>query len=422
MRRRSVRLPARFAVLAAACLALIPAAARPAPSAPAALALGESRPLETALGNPALPYAGDVWVEMIRGATRSVDLEEFYFTNQRGEALQPVVDELGRAATRGVKVRLLLDAGMGRSFPQSADTLAMLPNVTVRHVDYHRLAGGVQHAKFFVVDGREAWIGSQNLDWRALSQIHELGVRIRDPRLAAAIAVVFASDWAAADTTKPFAPGAPAKARWPMRVAQGGGRSAQVWLGASPRATTPGGIPWDRDLIVERLANARREVAVQVMQYGTRSHGAADTTLHHALTEAAGRGVRVRLIVADWTLGGGNEDALRDLARRGVEVRISRVPEWSAGYVPYARVEHCKYMVADGEWLWLGTSNWEPSYFLTTRNLGLTIHDSALAAQAMVAFSASWDAPTAAAWGPETHLPAREHGDKPPAGARVYGN
>jgi len=83
----------------------------------------------------------------------------------------------------------------------------------------------------------------------------------------------------------------------------------------------------------------------------------------------------VRLVVSDWTLGGNNEEALRDLVRHGVQVKISRVPEWSRGYVSFARVEHCKYMAADGEWLWVGTSNWEPGYFLDTRNLGLTIHD-----------------------------------------------
>src|SRR5512141_980367 len=99
----------------AAVLSTAPAAfaARPsAAAAPPALALGESRPVETALGNPALPSAQPVWLEMIRSAGHTLDFEEFYFANRPGELLQPVMDEIGRAAARGVKVRLMFDASM----------------------------------------------------------------------------------------------------------------------------------------------------------------------------------------------------------------------------------------------------------------------------------------------------------------------
>ncbi len=358
---------------------------------------------------------------MMRGAKGTLDIEQFYFSHHPGQSLQPVVDEIGRASARGVRVRLLLDAGFLKTYPQPAESLSHLPLVEVRAIDYRRLAGGVQHSKFMIVDGYDAWIGSQNLDWRAMTQIHELGIRVRHEALAGAIRSVFNSDWAAADTTKPFVVGLPSGATWPQTVKQAPGRDVQAWLGASPRATTPAGIPWDRDLIVQRLDAAKREVSVQVLQYGVRQRGGEDSTLHRALLGAVSRGVKVRLIVSDWTLGGANEPALRDLASRGVEVRISRVPDWSEGYIPFARVEHCKYMVVDGEWLWVGTSNWEPSYFLTTRNLGLTVHDPVLAKQADVIFAASWNAPTAAPYGPDTKLPPREHGAKPPAGVKFYG-
>jgi phosphatidylserine/phosphatidylglycerophosphate/cardiolipin synthase-like enzyme len=409
----------RIAVLLPLLLAAAVMAAGPSSSPP--LTLGESRPLETKLGDPAIPAAAGVWVDMIRGAKHSLDLEEFYFTNRRGEALAPVVDEIGRAAARGVKVRLLLDAGFFNTYPQPAESIGALPNVELRLVNYRKLAGGVQHSKFFIVDDRQVWVGSQNLDWRSLSQIHELGLRADVPALARTAEAVFESDWGAADTTRAFAPvpfDAPA---WPVRVVQGPRDTALVWLGASPRATTPAGIPWDRDLIVKCLDGAKRTVNVQVMQYGVRMRPSTDSTLHHALIGAAARGVKVRLIAADWTLGGANEDALRDLARHGVEVKISRVPEWSGGYIPFARVEHCKYMTVDGDWLWIGTSNWEPSYFLSTRNLGYTIRNANLAKQAQVVFDTSWNAPTAAPWLPDTQLPPRVHGMEPPPGEKFYG-
>lgn len=405
----------------AVLLALLAVPALSAAPRPPALALGESRPLETTLGNPALPAAQAVWLEMIDGATKTLDLEHFYFSHRPGESLQPVVDAIGRAAARGVQVRLLLDAAMSRTYPRPADSLAALPNVKVRRVDYHRLAGGVQHAKFMITDGTDGWLGSQNLDWRAMTHIHELGIRMRDPRITAAMEAVFAADWDAADTTGEHHAPARYAGSWPVRVTQADGHGAEATLAASPRSTTPAGIPWDRDLVVQRITGAKRTLVAQVLQYGVRQRGGADSTLHKALIAAAARGVAVRLIVSDWSLGGANEPAMRDLAAHGVQVKISRVPDWSGGYIPFARVEHCKYMVADGEWIWVGTSNWEPSYFLETRNLGLTVHDPALAAQGQAIFEASWNAPTAAPYGPDTQLPPRTHGETAPAGMTVYG-
>ena len=104
-----------------------------------------------------------------------------------------------------------------------------------------------------------------------------------------------------------------------------------------------------------------------------------------------------------------------------VEVRISRVADWSGGYIPYARVEHCKYAVADSSWLWLGTSNWEPSYFLTTRNVGLTVRHGGLARSARRVFEKDWTASSALQFGPQSHLAQRPHGQRAPEGAKVSG-
>jgi len=52
----------------------------------------------------------------------------------------------------------------------------------------------------------------------------------------------------------------------------------------------------------------------------------------------------------------------------GLELRISSIPVYSGGFIPYARTEHCKYMVVDGETSWIGTGNWEESYFRNCRD------------------------------------------------------
>lgn len=407
-----------FALLLA--LATQPAAAAPAPAAPP-IQLGESRPLETTLGDPTLPTAQAVWIEMIRGAQKQVDLEHFYLSRKAGEALDPVLDEIGRAAARGVKVRLLLDRGMYRTYPQPADSLGKLANVSLRLVDYRRLAGGVQHAKFMIVDDKDAWLGSQNLDWRALSQIHELGARVRLEPAARAIADVFETDWNAADTTKPATPVDRKSARWPLAFTQDG-VAGKLWVSASPAKLDPPSVPWDRDIVVERVNGAKQELVAQVLSYGVGGHGRADSTLHRALIAAAGRGVKVKLIVSDWVVGGRGEADLRALAATpNIEVRISQVPEWSRGYIPFARVEHCKYMVVDGEWLWLGTSNWDPSYFLSSRNLAITAQHAPLAKRVRAIFETSWTAPSATALAEGVTLAKRDHDETPPPGATFYG-
>jgi len=181
-------------------------------------------------------------------------------------------------------------------------------------------------------------------------------------------------------------------------------------------------------VLVGRLNAAQHEIVAQFLSYGVggapgrAGSGNADSTLHRALLAAAARGVKVKLIVSDWVVGGRGEPDLRALAATpGIEVRISQVPEWSGGYIPFARVEHCKFMVADSSWLWLGTSNWEPSYFVATRNIAITVHHGPLARRARGIFETSWNAPSATALNAGVTLAKRVHGETPPPGATLYG-
>jgi len=202
-----------LATLLLSCLApsAMPAAAAPPPPSAPPVQLVETRPVESVLGNPALPTALEAWLDIIGSATRTLDFEEFYLSTWPGEPTEEVLAALGKAAKRGVKVRLILDTRMHRTYPRPAASLAGLPGFAVRIVDFGRIAGGVQHAKFFITDGATVFLGSQNFDWRALKHIHELGVRVRDARVAADFARVFEMDWDAAtpvgqtpDTTRTF--------------------------------------------------------------------------------------------------------------------------------------------------------------------------------------------------------------------------
>ena len=43
---------------------------------------------------------------------------------------------------------------------------------TVKYLDFNKLIGsGVLHTKFWIVDRKHFYVGSANLDWRALTQV-----------------------------------------------------------------------------------------------------------------------------------------------------------------------------------------------------------------------------------------------------------
>src|SRR4029077_17938056 len=85
-------------------------------------------------------------------------------------------------------------------------------------------------------------------------------------------------------------------------------------------------------------------------------------------------GERARLLLGNWKLDTDKIESLRELLRGSkVEIEIFTIPPFSQGFIPYARVSHAKYMVIDGQVAWVGSSNWEESYFTRTRNVGLLV-------------------------------------------------
>ncbi len=416
----------------AAVLAAFAAGCTRPEAAPPAIRLIETVPVETSLGNPDLQSAHDAWLELIGGAQASLDIEQFYVSRWPGEPLDDVLDAVGAAAARGVKVRFIVDGRMHATYPRTIDSLGTVSGIETRVIPWKDIAGGVQHSKFFIVDGGTIVLGSQNFDWRALEHIHELGVIVRDHDVTGVFQQVFDMDWAASDPDSARGARAVAAAREaaataaphpvPYRVVRVPGDTVSVWPSYSPHGFIPDSTLWDRTAMVRLLDGARHEIVLQTLTYGTRSYGVADSTVDAALRRAAARGVQVRMLVSDWEKGSREMVSLQRLARvPGVEVRLSTIPEWSGGYIPFARVDHSKYAVADTATVWVGTSNWDPGYWWGSRNLAVTLESRALAGAARRVFEAGWSAPGAAPLDPDSTYAPKIHGEEPPAGAVKYG-
>jgi len=409
-----------------------PRAAEPAPAAPPALSptdaaafdspleLVESSPVESTLDHADLREAREVWPQMFSRARERIDVEQFYVADEPGKSLEPTLLALEAAAARGVKVRLLADAKMASTYPETLRKLAALPDIAVQQIDYRHLAGGVQHAKFFVVDAgsasAEAYEGSQNFDWRSLSHIQEVGLRFRAPEAVRALEDVFETDWKLAGGADKSARAAPRPA-YAFPTAAGTGDGAKLTLVASPQGYLPDEARWDLPAMVALIDGARASVRVQVLTY--RAHGRGEfPELEEALKRAASRGVEVSLLVSHWSLRKGTVEPLQELSRwrpegktRGIDVRVFTVPELASGYLPFTRVAHAKYLVVDGQSAWVGTNNWEKDYFTKTRNVGLIVEGGAVPPRLEKFFAQNWSGAYAAPLDPDKSYPQPRTGE-----------
>lgn len=361
---------------------------RAAQGLPPDFELVQTAPVETDLADPALRSAADVWVELFDRAGSYIDIEQFYVTTKAGEPTDRVLASLRRAGERGVRIRFLIEKKFEKNSAESLPALKAIPNLELRILDFSKLKDdGIIHAKFIVVDGREAFVGSQNFDWRALKHIHELGLRTTEPSAAAGAAAIFENDWAAAGLL------AEGKAVPPLRTEPvAASTSARAVLVASPWAFNPDGVGDSERELPRLIASAETELEIQLLDYAPLTRKKRFyPPIDNALREAAARGVAVRLLVSHWNTAKPYVDWLKSLDLvPGVEVRVITVPEAKEGFIPFARVAHSKYMVVDGKTLWLGTSNWTGGYLDNSRNLELVVREAALAAQARAVHKRLW--------------------------------
>ncbi|MES1240835.1 MAG: phospholipase D-like domain-containing protein [Acidobacteriota bacterium] len=361
--------------------------------------LVESSPVETVLDHPDIRDAWQVWPEMIDRAKTSLDFAEFYASDDPGSKssrLVPVIEAVERAAARGVRIRFLAEKAFAKTYPEILDRFGKQKGIEVRIYDFGALGGGVLHAKYFLVDGREVYMGSQNFDWRSLSHIQELGARVVEPSVARAFSDVFETDWTlAAGGDRRFR----AKAGDALFPAQVGDNpdAPRITAVFSPERWLPDPTLWDLPRIVALIDQARSTVRVQLLTYKASSRdGSYFDTLDAALRRAALRGVQVQLLLADWSKSKGTIEGLQSLqVVPGIDVRLSTVPPWSGGFIPFARVGHAKYMVVDGRRVWIGTGNWEGDYFTASRNAGLIVESPAVGERLDRYFADAWGSPYA---------------------------
>ena len=357
--------------------------------------LVQSVPLETSLEVDGLPKTEDVWFELVSSAKTSIDLSAFYISSENRQPseslmaegtlkypMERVIAELEKAANRGVHIRVLVSNALLKEDPKTLARLAAMKNSEVRSYDMAKLTHGVQHAKYWVVDKKRVFVGSHNMDWRSLRQNHELGVCVEDTEVAKQLTRLFELDWRL--TKNPQVPSFGSNhVVFPSR---------SVELLSSPPSITPPEVRVAIESLVELLEKAQKTISIQMMEYSTSASGEYWSEIDKVLRNKALHGVKIQILIPQAGLEGTAGDALRSLAMQSnVELKVISLPPWSKGEVPFGRLVRSKYLIVDGQALWIGNSNLTHGYFYNSRNVELILNRPEMAKKAETVFQKMWN-------------------------------
>ncbi|XP_030622660.1 phospholipase D4 [Chanos chanos] len=343
------------------------------------------------------------WSDLLSMAEEQVDIASFYWSltgediNVNSSTDQPgrnILEQIKYMPSRNVSVRVVTSIPTLAS--NSTDLKVLRQNgVQVRRVNFGHLTGGILHTKFWIVDRKHLYIGSANMDWRSLTQVKEVGAVIYNcSHLASDLHKIFLSYWvmghrnASLPNPWPSSFDTLINQEKPLLVNLSGVPS-QVYISGSPPVFCPHSRTKDLDAILSAIAEAERFIHIALMEYLPLSQFSRPKRYWPVIDDAIRgsvfeRNVSVRLLVSC----GRNSDPtmlpfLQSLAALQypdsnvhLEVKIYIVPVGNHSDIPYARVNHNKYMVTD-KVAYVGTSNWSADYFSSTAGVGLVVsHDT----------------------------------------------
>jgi cardiolipin synthase A/B len=99
---------------------------------------------------------------------------------------------LANVAQRGVQVAVILPAAQSASGDSNSQGIAAIKQGGVQVREDPQL---YMHAKIIIVDGRTAFVGSENISTQSLDQNRELGIIISDSSVLNKLQTTFQSDW-----------------------------------------------------------------------------------------------------------------------------------------------------------------------------------------------------------------------------------
>ena len=305
-------------------------------------------------------YEGSIkrLIDDIRAARQHVHLLYYIFADDRTG--RRVAEAVVEAARRGVQCRVLMDGLASRSAIRSlapsmrAAGVEVLRTLPVSWLRPHRTRPDLRnHRKIAVLDGRVAYVGSQNIvdaDFKKGFVYKELVVRVTGPA-ALQFQAIFLTDHFLETRNRDYN-----SELFPEPVVAGTTVAQALPSGPGYRYAN------NQRLIVALLYAAKKRVAI------TTPYFIPDESLLQAIQAAVVRGVEVHLIVsqkADQILVGlAQRSYYEELLEAGV-----RIHEYRCGLL------HAKHVSIDDSIALIGSSNLDIRSFSLNAEITLIVYD-----------------------------------------------
>ncbi len=309
-------------------------------------------------------------IELIDGARDYVLVESFLLTDHPNA--RAVIEAMAKARVRGVRVHLVVDsASYYRTYPMSAipepAIVKEVRTLGIPVVEYNSIRGmrifkllGLldrDHRKYWIVDGRIAVLGGQNIDWDSLRDAAEGGCVDAMVEFSSAGAIAEMRD-SFIRTWNSYSIDRLDPEDFPVRATE---EEARCWLvdqgmGKDGRITA---------MFDAMYARARKDL-VFVQCYTYLSPG-----LTGRVKAASDRGVRVDFILSGGHISEraemGSYYCIKDLLEAGARVYLYESPGKS--------LLHYKLIMADGEMASIGSANYNFRTQALERDISVIFED-----------------------------------------------
>ncbi|KAK6633606.1 hypothetical protein RUM44_004213 [Polyplax serrata] len=354
------------------------------------------------------PSTFEVWKNLIRIAEHTIEIGSFYWSLSKSKSFPTESSQgdeiyqnlLNAGVNRNITIKIAQNVP-SKSFPATdVEYLIQKKAAEVKFLNFDVFFGsGILHTKFWIVDRKHLYLGSANLDWRALTQARfnisalELGIVFYNcSSVAEDLGKIFDVYWMVGNqTTLPK--------KWPDSLntiynfknpfnIDVNGEKNSFYISSSPPQFSPEGRTDDLVALLKVIKQAKEFIHISVMEYmpliefgkHKRFWPDIDNALRKAVVE---NNVKLRLLISQWK----NTKpimipflksllALNNVTKNAVvEIKWFKVnANSSQAKIPYARVNHNKYMVTDSGGF-IGTSNWSGDYFMTTAGVSVVSHN-----------------------------------------------
>ena len=308
----------------------------------------------------------------IDGARERIVFESYIFSD--GEYGKRFAASLAAAARRGVRVYLLLDAIGAKDLGDENEALMKSAGVHIawfNPVWHWQELNGRSHRKILVVDGTVGFTGGASIadHWagNADSKDHwrDTHFRIEGPPVRF-LEACFYENWI--ESAGVVMPVLEEVSELAGDVGSGGPVSVPVW--SSP----VGGHGGVKKLYLLSLAAAKRTLDIQTPYF------VMDGSTKWSLLQAAGRGVRIRMLVeGDLT----DAKAVKHASRAGYEELLEAGIEI---YEYQPTMMHAKVLMVDGAWTIVGSANFDNRSLELNDENNIGVADAAFAARLLTDF------------------------------------